>query len=58
MIIDIDETIKTVDEFIAQVDVLLKKSYGEGSDKKRELDATIQNFIRTVLPDGEKKLED
>ena len=58
MSIDIAEAIKTIDEFISELDTLLKKSYREGTDRKRELDATIQNFVRAVFPDGEKKLED
>jgi len=37
---------------------LLNQSYKEGTEKKRELDTAIQNFVRIAFSDGEKKLKD
>ena len=51
-------TISVVEDYIKKVNELLSKSYKEGQDEKRQLDTTIQNFIRTTFLDGEAKLKD
>ncbi len=56
MPIDVGKAKRKVEEYIAQIDVLLKKSYKEGADKKQQLDTAIQNFIKVALVDGEEKL--
>ena len=55
MPIDVDEAKRKVEEYIAQINVLLKKSYKEGADKKQQLDTAIQNFIKVALADGKEK---
>jgi len=58
MPIEIHEAIKKVGEYIFRVDDLLKKSCKEGTEKRRDLDTAIQNFVRITFSDGEEKLED
>lgn len=58
MSIDINEALKKISAYISKIDELLRKSYKEGSDKRRELDTAIQNFVRVTFPDGKEKLGD
>ena len=58
MTIDMEESLKKVNEYIDQIDVLQNKSHTEGEKKLDELNASIKNFIRIAFQDGEKKLSD
>src|SRR3989338_9380615 len=58
MQINPESALNVVEDYITKVDELLKKSYKDGQDEKREMDTSIQNFIRTTFTDGEKKLKD
>lgn len=58
MTIDIEASLKKVNEYIDQIDVLQHESHTEGKKKLGELNASIKNFIRIAFQDGEKKLSD
>jgi len=54
---DLDFALTEVENYIRKVDELIIKSYKIGLDEKRELNTSIQNFIRTAFLDGEAKLK-
>lgn len=58
MQINPEAALTSVEQYISRVDELLGKSYKEGQDEKREMDTSIQNFIRTTFVDDENKLKD
>ena len=53
-----DLAINALEGYAKKIDEIIKKSYREGKDEKRQLDTTIRNFIRTTFLDGEAKLRD
>ena len=58
MTIDMEESLKKVNEYIDQIDILQHESHTEGEKKRDEINASIKNFIRIAFQDGEKKLSD
>lgn len=52
-----DLAIGKIDEYLTEINELLKKNYQEGEDDLKELSIRIENFIATCLEDGDRKLE-
>jgi len=53
-----EEALKRVNNHLEKADELLNKSYNEGDDEKSLLNTRIENFVRTVFKDDNKKLDD
>lgn len=53
--IDPNKALDLVDDYLSEIEELLKLSFSEGNSKKSDLDSRIEGFVRSAFESGDEK---
>jgi len=55
--IEVSKANEKINQFLEEIEQLLKLSYSEGKEKKYDLDVRIRNFVQAVFTDSKEKIK-